>query len=384
MNAIGQHTFRYLRRPGAGWTLLACVFVLTALGLLMLTSAGQSHNELIKQDPFYLFRKQALWLSIALCAGIFMSVVSLEWLGKMSHYIAGGVMVLLGLVLVPQIGVEVNGARRWLDLGLMRLQVSDLAKIALIIWLARYYGTRQRMVTHFWKGFILPGFVVGVFFMMIILEPDFGTAALCGAVGFAMMFLAGARLWYLLPTAFMGVAAFSVAVYLDPVRMRRITSFLDVEANKADSGYQLWQGILAFGAGGLPGVGLGQGRQQLFFLPEAHTDFIFPVIGEELGLVATIAVVVLFATIFTVGVLALRRAPNLYQFLLATGALLFLTLQALINMGVVTGLLPTKGMSLPFISYGGTNLVTMFVLIGLLFNCFANWSAKPLLKPREL
>ncbi|WP_309397787.1 putative lipid II flippase FtsW [Cerasicoccus maritimus] len=384
MNTIGQHTIRYLRRPGAGWALLACVFVLTALGLIMLTSAGQSHNEIIKQDEFYLFRKQAMWLGIALCAGIFMSIISLDWLGKMSHYIAIAVLGLLALVLVPQIGVEVNGARRWLDLGLMRLQVSDLAKIALIIWLARYYGTRQREVAQFWKGFVFPGFAVGVCFMMIIMEPDFGTAALCGAVGFAMMFLAGARLWFLMPTALMGVAAFSVAVYFDPVRMRRITSFLDVEANKADSGYQLWQGILAFGAGGLPGVGLGQGRQQLFFLPEAHTDFIFPVIGEELGLVATMAVVALFATIFAVGVLALRRAPNLYQFLLATGALLFLTLQALINMGVVTGMLPTKGMSLPFISYGGTNLVTMFVLIGLLFNCFANWSAKPLLKPREL
>ncbi|WP_269540790.1 putative lipid II flippase FtsW [Cerasicoccus fimbriatus] len=384
MKAISQHTFRYLLRPGAGWALLACVFVLTSLGLIMLTSAGQSYNQSIDADPFYLFRKQGMWLGIALFAGIFTSLINLEWLGKMSHYILGVVLILLGVVLVPQIGVEVNGARRWLDLGLMRLQVSDLAKIALIIWLAQYYGSRQRKVTHWFHGFIAPGMVVGLICGMIFLEPDFGTAALCGAVGFWVMFLAGVRLWFLLPSALMGVAGFSVAVYMDPVRMRRITSFLDVEANKADSGYQLWQGILAFGAGGVPGVGLGQGRQQLFFLPEAHTDFIFPVIGEELGLTATAAVVLLFATIFGVGVIALRRAPNLFHFLLATGALLFLTLQALINMGVVTGLLPTKGMSLPFISYGGTNLVTMFVLIGLIFNCFANWSAKPLLKPREL
>lgn len=384
MNDVGQHTLRYLRRPGAGWGVLACVIALTALGLIMLTSAGQSHAGVDAGDPFYLFRKQSVWLGLAMIAGMVAAFVNLDWLGKMSHYIAGGVLLLLALVLVPQVGVEVNGARRWLDLKLMRLQVSDLAKIALIIWVAHYYGTRQRKVQEFFAGFIYPCVMIGLFCGLIFLEPDFGTTALCGAVGFAMMYLAGARMWYLVPSALTGVIGFAVAVYLDPVRMRRITSFLDVEANKADSGYQLWQGILAFGAGGADGVGLGQGRQQLYYLPEAHTDFIFPVIGEELGLLATAGVVLLFAAIFTFGVVALRRAPNLYQFLLATGALLFLTLQAIINMGVVTGLLPTKGMSLPFISYGGTNLVTMFVLVGLLFNCLASWSAKPLLKPREL
>lgn len=385
MNYAGLHSIRYLRRPGAGWLVLACVIGLTALGLIMLTSAGQSHRAVIADgDAFYLFRKQAIWLALAMIAGLAAALVNLDWIGKMSHVLAGAVVLLLGLVLVPQIGVEVNGARRWLDLGPMRLQASDLAKIAMVIWLAHYYGTRQRKVTHFFAGFVVPCIVIGFFCGLIFLEPDFGTTALCGAVGFSMMFLAGARLWYLIPSALTGVAAFSFAVYLDPVRLRRITSFLDVEAHKADSGYQLWQGMLAFGAGGSSGVGLGQGRQQLFFLPEAHTDFIFPVIGEELGLIATSAVVCVFALIFAVGVLAMRRAPNLYQFLLAVGALLFLTLQAIINMGVVTGLLPTKGMSLPFISYGGTNLVTMFVLVGILFNCLANWSAKPLLKPREL
>lgn len=385
MNNVGQHTLRYLRRPGAGWGVLACVIALTALGLIMLTSAGQSHGGVVNAgDPFYLFRKQSLWLGVAMLAGVVAAFVNLDWLGKMSHWIAAGVIILLALVLVPQIGVEVNGARRWLDLKLMRLQVSDLAKIALIIWVAHYYGTRQRRVQELAVGFLAPCMVVGLFCGLIFLEPDFGTTALCGAVGFAMMFLAGVRLLFLIPTVLTGVVGFAYAVYQDPERLSRITSFLDVEAHKADSGYQLWQGILAFGAGGADGVGLGQGRQQLYYLPEAHTDFIFPVIGEELGLIATSGVVLLFAAIFTFGVIALRRAPNLYQFLLATGALLFLTLQAIINMGVVTGLLPTKGMSLPFISYGGTNLVTMFVLVGLLFNCLASWSAKPLLKPREL
>jgi len=375
-----QQCVQYLRRPGAGWALLACVGALTLLGMVMLTSAGPSFSS----DGYYLFKKQLIWLGIALAAGAAAAMVDLDQLGRFSHVIAALVIGLLCLVAIPGIGVEVNGARRWLDLGPMRLQVSDLAKVALVLWLARYFGARQRSVVTFLRGFAIPVSALGAFCGLIFLQPDFGTTALCGAVGFSMMFLAGARLWYLIPTMLTGAVAFGVAVYLDPVRLQRITAFLDVEGNKTDSAYQLWQGILAFGAGGVSGVGLGQGRQQLSFLPEAHTDFIFPVIAEELGLFATATVVLLFAAIFFVVVRSLRHAPNLYQFLLAIGALLFLTLQAIINMGVATGLLPTKGMSLPFISYGGTNLVTMFVLVGLLVNCLANWSASPLPKPREL
>lgn len=199
-----------------------------------------------------------------------------------------------------------------------------------------------------------------------------------------MLFLAGVHLKYLIPTALVALTGFSVAVYLDPVRLQRITSFLDVEGNRSDSAYQLWQGILAFGAGGIQGVGLGAGRQQMSFLPEAHTDFIFAIVGEELGFVFTAGVVVLFMTLFFIGILQLKRAPNLYQYLLVMGALLFITFQALINIGVVTGCLPTKGMSLPFISYGGSNLVFMFVLTGIILNGFRSWELPALRKQRDL
>ena len=198
------------------------------------------------------------------------------------------------------------------------------------------------------------------------------------------MFLAGVRLKFLIPTAFAVLSLFMVAVYHDPIRLRRITSFLDVEGNRSDSAYQLWQGILAFGAGGIHGVGLGSGRQQMSFLPEAHTDFIFAIVGEELGFLFTSGVVLLFMTLFFVGVLQLKRAPNLYQYLLVMGALLFVTFQALINIGVVTGCLPTKGMSLPFISYGGSNLVFMFVLTGIILNGFRSWELPALRRQREL
>jgi len=196
--------------------------------------------------------------------------------------------------------------------------------------------------------------------------------------------LAGARIVYLAPAMVGAIGLFSLMVYNDPVRLARITSFLHIQENISTGAYQLWQGILAFGAGGLWGVGLGNGRQQFSFLPEAHTDFIFAILAEELGLVATLSVVILFALIFLVVMLQLRRAPNMFQFLLGAGSLLFIVLQAVINIGVVTGCFPTKGMSLPFISYGGSNLVVVFIFTGLLLNLFRQWDKPIVSKAREL
>lgn len=363
-----------------GLLLLLAAAVLTLFGLVILSSAGKSFSS----DPLFIFKRQCLWVGIAFVVGILTYCINLEYLRKVSWWIGLGVVILLVLVLIPGIGVSVNGARRWLDFGMIRLQVSDLAKVALVFCLAHYFASQQREIQTFVKGFLIPCGIIGLVCALIILQPDFGTTFLCGVVGFGMLFLAGARLIFILPTALSGVALFSLMVYLDPVRMRRITAFLDIEGNKGDSAYQLWQGILAFGAGGVKGVGLGNGRQQLSFLPEAHTDFVFPIIGEELGLICTALVVILFFLIFINGVLHMRKAPNLYHFLLVMGALLFITLQALINMGVSTGLLPTKGMSLPFISYGGSNLVVMFILIGLILNCFREWNRPVLREPREL
>ncbi|WP_407679873.1 FtsW/RodA/SpoVE family cell cycle protein, partial [Candidatus Chordibacter forsetii] len=212
----------------------------------------------------------------------------------------------------------------------------------------------------------------------------FGTCFLCGAVGATLLFQAGVGLRWLLPVAGLAVAAFSILVYFDPVRIRRVTSFLDVEANANDSAYQLWQGMLAFGVGGIEGVGLGMGRQQMYFLPEAHTDFIFPVIGEELGLLTTISILLTFLLLFfTVG-LKLRQVSRMHEYLLAMGALLFVVLQAIINIGVVTGCLPTKGMSLPFISYGGSNLVVTFIFVGLVINVMRKKDNPSPIQAREL
>lgn len=368
------------RIPPIGLFIILIVVGLTFLGLVILFSASQSMHD----DPTVLLKKQLIWLVLATIAGGIALMVNLEALREYAYWLAAGSVLLLALVLIPGIGVEVNGARRWMDFGFMRLQVSEIGKLGLIFSMAHYLATYRRDFNRVLKGYFYPCVLLAIFCSLIILEPDYGTAFLCGAVGGCLMFLAGVRLKFLIPTAFAALSLFSVAVYHDPIRLSRITSFLDVEGNRSDSAYQLWQGILAFGAGGIHGVGLGSGRQQMSFLPEAHTDFIFAIVGEELGFLFTSGVVLLFMTLFFVGVLQLKRAPNLYQYLLVMGALLFITFQALINIGVVTGCLPTKGMSLPFISYGGSNLVFMFVLTGIILNGFRSWEFPALRGQREL
>ena len=333
--------------------LIAIALGLTTLGLVMLFSAG------VVRDAHSLLTKQIVWVGLSVLIGLYVSFMNLEWLKKRSWWIFGFCVLGLILTLVPGIGIKVNGAQRWIGLGPLRIQPSEFAKIGLVLGLAAYFSSRQREIKTFVSGFLIPSLLIGV---------------ICGLTS----------LRWLLPIAFLAIAAFSVLVYFDPVRIRRVTSFLDVEANANDSAYQLWQGMLAFGVGGLDGVGLGMGRQQMHFLPEAHTDFIFPVIGEELGLICTLGIVACFLFLFVLVAWRLRQAPKLYDYLLAMGSLLFICLQAIINMGVVTGSMPTKGMSLPFISYGGSNLMVTFVFLGIIINVFRNWDNPKLHQPREI
>lgn len=366
--------------PAAGWVVLFVGGCLTLMGLVALSSAGRSFAD----DPAFILKRQTLWVILGVLVFLVAYRIDLQFVRRCTWPIAGLAAALLALVLVPSVGVEVNGARRWLDLGLMRMQPSDFAKPAFVLLLAHYLASNQRQIRTFGRGFVLPCALIGVFCGLIILGPDFGTAALFGAIGGCLLFVAGVPFLYFVPTAIAGLTAFSFLVYHDPVRLERVTAFLDVEANRGDASYQLWQGLLAFGVGGTEGVGLGNGRQQLSFLPEAHTDFIFPIIGEEMGLLATSGIVIAFGLLFGAAIWNLRRAPNLFQFSLVLGCTLFVVLQALINLGVVTGLLPTKGMSLPFISYGGSNLLVMFGFLGLMLNAFRTWEAPPVRKPLEL
>ncbi len=373
-----------LGRSSAGRTnfapgiVVAVALALTTLGLVMLFSAGAARGA------HALLTKQTIWLGLSIVAGLSAACISPDWLQRRSVAFYLLCLLALSLIFVPGLGVKVNGAQRWLGLGPLRVQPSEFAKIGLVLLLASYLSTRQRQIRTFWHGFMMPSVIVGLILFLIMLQPDFGTTFLCGAVGATMMFLAGVSLRWLLPVAGLAVSLFSLLVYLDPVRLRRVTSFLDVEANANDSAYQLWQGMLAFGVGGLEGVGLGKGRQQMHFLPEAHTDFIFSVIGEELGLAFSLGIVLCFMTLFVVVSWRLRETQSLYPFLLAMGALTMITLQAIINVGVVTGSMPTKGMSLPFISYGGSNLMVTFIMVGLILNVLRAWGRPVLSHSREL
>jgi cell division protein FtsW len=355
------------------------VLFLNGLGLIVLLTIGRAYETGLGG---YFFR-QCLWVGIALTAFIGALLVDYEKLRRASWWIGLGSLVLLVLVLVPGIGMKINGARRWIDIGPMNMQVSDVAKIGYILCLAQYFSIVQRERHKLVKGFMLPIGIIGVFFLLILVQPDFGTAFLFGVVGGILLFLAGVSLKYLVPTGIVGGVLFGAAIAHDPVRLGRILAFLDVEGNRSEGAYQLWQGIIGFGLGGVDGVGLGNSRQQFAFLPEAHTDFIFPIIGEELGLIFTLSVVLSFALFFIVTWHQLQKAPNLYQFLLVCGSLLFITLQAVINMGVSTGCLPTKGMSLPFISYGGSNLVVMYILFGIICRSIWSWNSPPKYRPRE-
>ncbi len=356
------------------------VLALNMIGLIILASASQSfsHNAI----PY--FQKQLSWLGLACVCLLITYKLPWEKIRKYAWVLGGFTICLLILVLIPGLGVKVNGAQRWLNLKVIRIQVSEYAKVGLVVVLAHYLAAHQRHIHTFKKGFLWPACITGLFSFLIIIEPDFGTAFLCGLVGFSLMFLAGTRLLFLVPCIVSGILAFGIAVLLNPVRLKRITAFLDLEGNKSEGAYQLWQGIIAFGSGGFQGLGLGNGRQQLAFLPEAHTDFIFPIIGEELGLIFTLGIVGLFFLIFLIGVLHIPKAPHMYSFLLTSGSLLFIVFQALINMGVVTGLLPTKGMCLPFISYGGTNIMVMLMFVGILMHCLREWKLDPLKKATEL
>lgn len=368
---------RFALNPVA--VIVMCAFALAALGLTILLSATISFN----QGPYSYLLKQIAGMGLAIGAAWVVSRVNLDYLRNYTWLLAIVMAVMLVAVLVPGIGVSVKGSRRWLGFGALRLQISEFAKIAVVFCLAHYLALNQTRIEEFKRGYVYPLLIIGGFAGLVFLEPDFGTTALIGAVGLVLLFLAGARWRYILPTVGLGLAFFTVAVIHNPNRLRRFLGFLDVEENKQGSAYQLYQSLLAFAAGGVEGVGLGQGRQQQAFLPEAHTDFIFAVVGEELGLAATLGVVGLFTVILIAGLVHLRKAPNLFDYLLVSGCISIITLQAIINLGVVTGLLPTKGMSMPFISAGLSNLLLMGVLIGILINTQRSWSRSRLGRDRE-
>jgi cell division protein FtsW len=274
--------------------------------------------------------------------------------------------LLLILVFVPSIGVSAGGAKRWLRLWPSTFQPSELVKLSMVVFLAWYMSRPKYRTDRFWS-FLIPIVVLAGFQIAIIKQPDFGAAMSLAILAFAMLFISGMKLRYL---ASLSIAAVPVVVMLimEPYRLKRITSFLNPWADPQGSGFQLVQSFIALGSGGLTGVGLGSSQQKLLYLPESHTDFIFSIIGEEFGFIGVTAVVMLFLVLFLKGISIANRTQDRFGYYLAIGLSLMVALQALINFAVATGLVPTKGLPLPFISYGGSSLLVNLIAIGMLLN----------------
>jgi cell division protein FtsW len=340
-------------------TLAFCVAALLSLGMVILYSS--------KAEGAFLAR-QLVWCGIGLSVCVAAALVDYRKWKKLSPIILIFAVVLLILVFAPYIGIEVNGARRWIGYGGFTMQPSEAAKLALIFFIAWYGERYQRHMPAFRRGLIYPSLVIVVVLGLIFKEPDVGTTILLGGVSAGLLLLAGVRWVYFLPPVAAASAAVVFFLLNDPMRSKRIYSWLNLEETRQGMGMQAYQAMIALGAGGISGRGLGDGRQKLGWIPEHHTDFIFSIIGEELGLVATMGVVVLFFVIVVCGFYIALQARDPFGMLVASGLTMLIGLQAFINMGVVTGVLPNKGISLPFISYGGSSLVVTLCAVGILFS----------------
>ncbi|MBI2441524.1 MAG: putative lipid II flippase FtsW [Lentisphaerae bacterium] len=362
--------------------LLLIVLLLLGLGIVMLASTSGIRAAEIYDDPAYFLKRQVVWLLIAAAIGFLAGKLDYHRWRPLALAFFVVAALLLALVLVPGIGAKIGGSRRWFHIGFLSFQPSELAKFALLLLLAWWLAREKWRVREFWRGAVAPLAMLGVIALLIFAEPDFGTTVLCGAAGLAVLYVGGVRSAYLAVFAVVGLSAFSVAVLHDPVRLNRILAFLNPEQYAQTYSFQLLNAINAFIAGGPFGVGLGRSIQKHYYLPEAHTDFIFAIIGEELGLVTSLGVVLLFAGFFFCGLRISWRAPDAFGRLLAFGLTLMITLQAVINICVVIGLLPTKGLPLPFISAGGSSLVISLLEVGVLYN-IARQARQPVFNQRH-
>jgi cell division protein FtsW len=352
---------------------IALVLAIVLLGLVMVTSASVSIAGQESGEPFYYLERQ-LFLTLigAACAGLVFSVPT-EALEKASVPLLAIAIGLLLVVLVPGLGHSVNGSRRWLRLAGANFQVSELARVLVLIYIASYCVRREAELRESMLGLVKPLgllFLVGV---LLLVEPDFGAATVLFATGFGLLFLAGARLRYVIAMTACALAGFGVLAVSSSYRMRRLTAFLDPWADPFNSGFQLTQSLIAIGRGQWFGVGLGDSVQKLFYLPEAHTDFLFAVLAEELGLLGVVLTLALFLGLVwrSFFIARLASAAGLkFPAYLAAGFGLWIGIQAFINIGVNMGVLPTKGLTLPLMSYGRSSLIVALAWVGLLLRVY--------------
>ena len=357
-----------MRRKSA-YILFLAVLGLLVIGIVMLFStsayARDSHG-----DVYFFIKRQAIWIGLGLVGCIFAALMNYHFWQKTWWIWFGLALGVLALCYVPHIGMRINGSRRWVGYGPMTFQPSELAKIAIIFFLAAWFARREKPDGNFLWEFILPLAIVSLPAALVLGEVDLGTTALIGAMTFVVMFVAGTNVLWLGGLAFAGLGGLLVVATQISERMGRLSAFLHPQSYKDDAGLQQMQALIAWGSGGMDGLGLGNGRQKMLYLPYAHTDFIFPIIGEELGLRFSLLVVFFFIVIIVCGIMIALHARDRFGLLLGCGIVSLLALQAAVNIGVTTSLLPNKGLPLPFISYGGSNLAACMFGIGLLLNIY--------------
>lgn len=345
------------------------VLVLLILGLIMMTSASIVVSDREFHQPFYFLFKQFVFISIGTLLGSMILQVEIRYWEKYGGYLLLGVVFLLALVIIPGVGHSVNGSRRWLGVGSLGFQISEVAKLMVVIYMAGYLVRRNNEIQSSLTGFLKPMLILGTITALLLKEPDFGASVVITATTLGMMFLAGMRLRHFLSLFMLAVIALAMIGMSAPYRLIRLTSFLNPWEHPFDAGYQLTQSLIAFGRGGWFGVGLGKSIQKMFYLPEAHTDFLFAVIAEELGFIGIFFVIVLFLLlvmrIFFIGRCAQLRRDHFSGYL-AYGLGLWITIQFIVSVGVNSGLLPTKGLTLPLMSYGGSSILVNCMVIALI------------------
>ncbi|MDD5491343.1 MAG: putative lipid II flippase FtsW [bacterium] len=341
---------------------------LVIFGLVMIYSSSAIFASQQYNNSWYFFQKQMLWALAGFAAFFMLMKTDYHVLQRYSRVLIFISIVLLVLVLTGIFGREVGGAKRWIRLGPVSFQPSELAKISLLIYIADYLDRKQSKISKVLKGVAPILMIMGLICGLILVEPDMGTSVSLGVVSVSMLFVGGLSAWYLGSLVLMAIPLFAYLVVTKPYRLRRLMAFFDPWADPQNVGYQIIQSLIALGSGGFLGMGLGNSKQKLLYLPAAHTDFIFPIIGEELGFIGAFSIVILFFVFAWRGMKIAFHAPDLFGSMLAGGITLMIVLQAIINIGVSCALFPTKGLPLPLVSYGGSNLAFTLASIGILLN----------------
>lgn len=342
--------------------------VLLAIGVVMVHSASTILSQEHFHDAFYYFKRQLMWASLGLISMYVVSRVDYRIFSRYARQILLLCLLFLGLVLIPHIGQVRGGSRAWLGIGTFGIQPSEFAKFGLLIFLSWFLSQEPDRMRSFRKGLVPPLLMMGLVIGLVMLEPDLGQSAVIAGSTMIMVFVAGARIEHLVGMGMVGLVAFAGLIAAAPYRLQRVLSFLDPWKYPDTIGYHIIMSLIALGQGAIIGVGLGHSTQKHLYLPEPQTDFIFAILSEELGLIGGVLVILLFTVLIWRGLRAAMRAPDRFGSYLATGLTGVIAVQVFINIGVVIGLMPVTGITLPFLSYGGSSLTLMLTAVGVLMN----------------